>query len=164
MNWLKDPKVTHAIAVVFTAMLMAIIGLLKGVGQATPGLTMTAVAAAGSSSWICTACTQNPVPKPPSPDAGTGGAQGTGGNASTGGTPSTGGQAATGGASAQSLEQQACSNLLLRGCPEGLATNCAGILQQRCSSPKVKCNLPCLVSAPSKAVIQSTCKLACGAL
>lgn len=88
----------------------------------------------------------------------------TGGNASTGGTPSTGGQAATGGTTAQSLEQQACANLLKLGCPEGAATNCAGIMAQRCSSPKVKCNTACLVSAPSKAVVQSTCKLACGAL
>jgi hypothetical protein len=113
---------------------------------------------------------EQPVP-PPQPSA-MGGSGPVPVPTSTGGSHfATGGQGATGGASStggtsgvQSQEQLACANELKFGCPEGSATNCAGIMATRCASPKVKCDTACIVNATSKATLQNKCHVACGAL
>lgn len=101
----------------------------------------------------------------PGPLPGVGGSVSTGGTSSRGGGAATGGKATTGGTSGvQSQEQLACANELRLGCPEGSATNCAGIMATRCANPKVKCNTACIVNATSKATLQTKCLVACGAL
>lgn len=107
-----------------------------------------------------------PQPKPPTPDAGTGGNVATGGQGPIAGSAATGGRAGTGGSGGpQTPEEKACANLNRLGCPEGADVGkCAGDMMHRCINPKVKCNTDCLISATSKATVTSSCKLPCGSV
>ena len=107
MNWFKNPKFSHTFAVIATAVLMAIVGLLR---EATPVVAGAALATAGAS-WTCTGCTQSKPPQPPQPAPGTGGSASVGGASSTGGAFTTGGAVATGGSSAVVVVFPQCNSV-----------------------------------------------------